>query len=218
MPLTQLLTQLSPILLCGVFTGLLLFAESRAISRLKWIAKPAASLCFVLLALACGAGESAYGIWILIGLVLCMAGDILLIPVGEKTFLAGMGAFAAGHAAYVVAFLSGGPHPTPIFLAGAVAMIFFAVFSLRWLWPHLGAFRGPVAGYTAIIAIMVATSFLAAPPARPSPSLLVIAGAIGFAVSDLAVARDKFVAPGFINRAWGLPLYYGAQLMLAASA
>ena len=97
------LTQLSPILLCGVFTGLLLFAESRAISRLKWIAKPAASLCFVLLALACGAGESAYGIWILIGLVLCMAGDILLIPAGEKTFLAGMGAFAAGHAAGLAA-------------------------------------------------------------------------------------------------------------------
>ena len=32
-------------------------------------------------------------------------------------------------------------------------------------------------------------------------------GAVMFFVSDLSVARDKFVAPGFGNRAWGLPLY-----------
>jgi hypothetical protein len=29
------------------------------------------------------------------------------------------------------------------------------------------------------------------------------------------VARDRFVAPGFVNRAWGLPLYFGAQLLFA---
>ncbi len=203
--------------LCAGFVALLLFAERGRHVRLRWIAKPLASLAFVLAGLAGGAFESAYGLWVLAALALCMAGDVLLIPTGEKTFLAGMGAFAAGHAAYIGAFLSGGADLTPLFFAGAAGMIVFAVLSLRWLWPHLGAFRGPVAGYTVIIAAMVATSFLAAPPARPTPSLLVIAGAVGFAVSDLAVARDKFVAPGFINRVWGLPLYYGAQLMLAAS-
>jgi hypothetical protein len=40
-------------------------------------------------------------------------------------------------------------------------------------------------------------------------------GAVMFYLSDLAVARDRFVAPGFTNRVWGLPLYYGAQLILA---
>lgn len=204
-------------MVCAGFVALLLLAEHRGANPLRWIAKPAASLAFVLAALAGGAGESAYGLWVLAALILCMAGDILLIPAGEKTFLGGMGAFAAGHAAYIGAFLWGSPQPTPLFLAGAAAMAVFAIISLRWLWPHLGAFRGPVAGYTAIIAVMVATSFLAAPPTRPTPNLLVIAGAIGFAVSDLAVAREKFVASTFLNRAWGLPLYYGAQLMLAAS-
>jgi len=96
-------------------------------------------------------------------------------------------------------------------------MIVFATLSLRWLWPHLGSFRTPVSLYSAIIAVMVATSFLAAPPQGAAPSLMVIAGAVGFAVSDVSVARDKFVAQDFINRAWGLPLYYGAQLLLAAS-
>ncbi len=160
--------------LCGLFTGLLLWAERKALPGLKWAAKPAASVCFVLLAVAGGAG-TAYGLWILAALVLCMAGDVLLIPAGEKTFLAGMGAFAAGHAAYIGAFLSGGAELTPLFYAGAGAMALFAVFSLLWLWPHLGAFRGPVAVYTAIIALMVAASFLAEPPGRAAPSLLVIA-------------------------------------------
>jgi hypothetical protein len=36
-------------------------------------------------------------------------------------------------------------------------------------------------------------------------------------LSDLSVARDRFVAPGFVNRAWGLPTYFAAQLLLAAS-
>ena len=40
-------------------------------------------------------------------------------------------------------------------------------------------------------------------------------GALLFFASDLAVARDKFVAPGVINKLWGLPAYYGGQLLLA---
>jgi hypothetical protein len=29
------------------------------------------------------------------------------------------------------------------------------------------------------------------------------------------VARDRFVSAGWINKAWGWPLYFGAQLVLA---
>ena len=46
---------------------------------------------------------------------------------------------------------------------------------------------------------------------------MVLAGAVLFFLSDLGVARDRFVSPGVWNRAVGLPLYYGAQLLLAAS-
>ena len=44
-----------------------------------------------------------------------------------------------------------------------------------------------------------------------------LAGAVLFFASDLGVARDKFVAPGFPNRAWGLPAYYAGQLLIAWS-
>ena len=42
-------------------------------------------------------------------------------------------------------------------------------------------------------------------------------GAVLFFVSDLAVARDKFVGASFVNRAWGLPAYYAGQLLIAWS-
>ena len=45
----------------------------------------------------------------------------------------------------------------------------------------------------------------------------VAVGALAFTASDVAVARDRFVKNGFQNRAWGLPLYYGAQLLIAAT-
>jgi len=42
-------------------------------------------------------------------------------------------------------------------------------------------------------------------------------GAAMFALSDVSVARDRFVAKAFVNRAWGLPLYFAAQLILAST-
>jgi hypothetical protein len=46
---------------------------------------------------------------------------------------------------------------------------------------------------------------------------VILLGAVMFYFSDVSVARDRFVAPGFINGLWGLPLYYGGQLFLAYS-
>ena len=38
-----------------------------------------------------------------------------------------------------------------------------------------------------------------------------------FAISDLAVARERFVAQTIRNKVWGLPFYYGAQVLIALS-
>jgi uncharacterized membrane protein YhhN len=40
-------------------------------------------------------------------------------------------------------------------------------------------------------------------------------GSLLFYVSDLAVARHRFVRPDFVNRVVGLPLYYAGQFLLA---
>ena len=68
--------------------------------------------------------------------------------------------------------------------------------------------KGPVVAYVvAIVAMVIAAIAL-------GDTRFVIGAALFFA-SDLAVARDKFVAPGVINHAWGSPAYYAAQLLIA---
>ena len=50
----------------------------------------------------------------------------------------------------------------------------------------------------------------------PRDHLLGLGAALYFA-SDIAVARDRFVGASFANKAWGLPAYYAAQLLIAWS-
>jgi len=47
---------------------------------------------------------------------------------------------------------------------------------------------------------------------------LLAVGALLFGASDLFVARERFIEPGFRNRLFGLPLYYAGQLLLALSS
>lgn len=174
-----------------------------------------AAACFVGLALSLGALETDYGRIMLLGLVLCAAGDALLLPSGQSVwFQAGIGAFLLGHLAYAVAFV-GTPLDLPVAAVVGLAMGIFGFATLRWLQPHLPAeFRAPVIAYVAVISAMVCLAVAASSAGAP---LTVALGAVGFAASDLSVARDRFVAPGFVNGAWGLPLYFGSQLLLAST-
>ena len=102
----------------------------------------------------------------------------------------------------------------------AVAL-FIAVYwlVLRWLWPYLGKFRLPVVCYMALFCTTVTAAWsplLHGAPLRPS--LLLAAGATAFFFSDLAVARQRFVHESPWNKTWGLPLYFGGQLLIAWSA
>ncbi|MHA7871963.1 MAG: lysoplasmalogenase [Hyphococcus sp.] len=206
------------ILICTGALAALLAADACDRESLRWVFKPLASAAFIAFALQCGALDSAYGRLILIGLVFCFAGDVLLIASPPAAFLAGMGAFAAGHIAYAGAFmhLSAG-FTAGALIAGGVTLAVIGII-LRQLWPHLGVFRAPVSLYCAIIGAMTAVSFTTlAPGSGAAPYWPAAAGAVAFAVSDISVARDQFVKSQFFNRVWGLPLYYGAQLLLARS-
>ena len=94
-----------------------------------------------------------------------------------------------------------------------------AAIALAWMWRHLGSMRIPVIAYVAVITTMVIGALVCDWGARNAPLArhVALAGAILFFASDLSVARDRFVAPGFVNRAWGLPAYYAAQLLFAWS-
>jgi uncharacterized membrane protein YhhN len=66
--------------------------------------------------------------------------------------------------------------------------------------------RVPVVAYALTISAMVV---LAVGTQREHPTPALLTGAVLFFLSDLTVARDRFVHPGCPNRLIGLPLDFG---------
>jgi uncharacterized membrane protein YhhN len=201
--------------LCAAAVAALLAAERRGSRAGVWVAKPLAAAAFLWAALARGALDTRYGRLVLLALALCALGDVLLIPRERPAvFRAGIFAFLSGHLAYLAAFAAL-PLAVPALLVALAAAAGGWALALRWLGPHLPpGMRGPVRVYVAVLLAMAATAVAASAAGGP---LAASVGAIGFALSDLAVARERFVARGFVNKAWGLPLYFGAQLVLAST-
>jgi uncharacterized membrane protein YhhN len=212
-------------LIAAVACLVLVGAEYGHAKVVRAIAKVIASGAFVAVAIlalvSCTPPRGAWGeyqLWILIGLVLGVAGDIALLGKSSGAFLAGLAAFLLGHIAYIVGFAQLAA-PQAWIDVRALAPIVVGGTALKLLWPRLGDMRVPVIGYVIAIVTMMAAAIAAARTATvPEHNrMLLVAGAALFFVSDLAVARDKFVGASFINRAWGLPAYYAGQLLIAWS-
>jgi uncharacterized membrane protein YhhN len=199
----------------GLAVAGLLVAEHRGSRAGKCLAKPLASTGFLLVALAQGALDHGYGRAVLGALALGWLGDVLLLSEGvSRAFRAGLASFLLGHLAFAAAFALRGLDAAWL-AGGGLAVLALALPVLLWLRPHVpDPMRVPVAAYVTVISLMVASaagSFGAGAPG------LVLLGAVLFFFSDLAVARERFVAKNFTNKLWGLPFYYGGQLLLAAS-
>jgi uncharacterized membrane protein YhhN len=219
-------------LLCAFAVAVLVLGEYLDNDRIRFTAKPLASLAFIVVGVLALRHDPVIGefeLAVLIGLVLGAIGDIALMS--EHGFLAGLGSFLLGHVAYVAAVGTQLPPRMWLGAAGPYALIPLVVglAALAYLWPKLGKLRVPVIFYVAVIIAMV-ISAIALYRGNPAAVIrgelfemqlhrreLFATGAVLFFISDLAVARDKFIAPGFSNRVWGLPVYYGAQLLIAWS-
>lgn len=188
----------------------LLVAERHKSQLGSWLTKPLAALGFVLLGLSRATYQSPYDLPLVIGLCLCMGGDVLLIPKRRAAFAAGILSFLLGHVAFVVAFLQLGV-AKGVAVAAFALLLLPAILVLRWLLPHAGNLRAAVVAYVVVITSMVATAFAAAHAAPWG----VYVGAVMFYFSDLAVARERFVHSSFVNRLWGTPLYFAAMLVIA---
>lgn len=202
------------ILVAAILGALVSLLKSTRINdrELQIVSKTAASIGFVVLGVTAWSDGNPIATWLVVGLFLCAIGDVLLL--WEHSFDAGLGTFLLGHVAYIVAFHVALPitlwprlMALPLVLAGLGALV--------WLWPHLGKRRVSVSAYVAVITVMVWGAFATTLDGRIG--WMIAAGAALFYLSDLAVARDRFVAPGFINRLIGLPLYYVGQILIALS-
>ena len=179
------------------------------------VAKLSASTAFVWAALAWGATGSLFGLWVLAGLVLCWAGRCAADQAGQTLwFQLGIAAFLLGHLCYAGASLALGIDTAAALVAAAlVALVLWRV--LAWLGPHVpDDFRIPVRAYVGVIGAMVVATVGAAFAGGP---WLLALGAVGFAASDLSVARERFVHSAFANAAWGLPAYFASQLAIAGA-
>ena len=207
------------VLKIGVFLLIgLLYAEWREGTGLKLAFKAPLSVLFVITGLIQPQTVFCYWLWIVIGLVLCLGGDVCLALKQEGAFKAGLVSFLLGHVAYLVAFFQLAP---PSALASWRSLVVIAISGgvFAWLRPHLGRMLGPVLAYIVVISLMVmgawAVYLIPELPARGAG--LMLYGAVAFYLSDIFVARDRFVSPGWVNRVLGLPLYYLGQFLLAFS-
>ncbi|MDQ7785560.1 MAG: lysoplasmalogenase [Desulfomonilaceae bacterium] len=202
---------------CGLLVGLLI-GEKRENPRLTLAFKTPLSCLFVVTAVLLPHPLAWYYHYILAGLVLGLAGDVFLAIPGKTTFRAGLAAFLAGHVLYVVAFAgltTAGHWATPVH----VVIIVISVAVFLWLRPHLGDMLVPVVLYVIVITAMLSAAWVASsgPHVPAAGSWAILVGAAAFYVSDLFVARDRFVRHGFVNRLVGLPLYYCGQFLIALS-
>ncbi len=196
----------------------LLFFEKNGNLKGKLPFKTALSCLFILAALVQPHPIPEYFYILLMGLIFCLGGDVFLALPQERMFLFGLVSFLLGHVFYVGCFFyvadlnpwTWGGSAIGLVISGRV---FF------WLKPNLGAMRVPVMAYIIVITAMVIGAFtvLGDTALHSTGRFMVLFGAVSFYISDLFVARDRFLKTEFANRLVGLPLYYAGQFLLAFS-
>ena len=209
----------APIMVLAIIllTGLLYF-ESKPKTKGLLPTKTLLSSLFVITALLQPRPMPRYYHYMLVGLLLCLVGDVFLAIPGKKTFLGGLIAFLLGHVSYILAFLDISRIGLLTWIGCLVIAIVTGTIYFR-LKPHLKTMAIPVLCYCIVIAAMLAAAWsVLADSGRSQPGrTMVFTGALLFYVSDIFVARNRFVKQEFFNRLVGLPLYYGGQFLLAFS-
>ena len=206
---------LMPVFLIMALISVLVFLASERINNQvgRWGGKMAASTVFVLFAVYLDALESVHGQALMVALLCSWVGDLLLLPGKSRWFLYGLVSFLLAHIAFALCFIQRGIDTGQLLLPGAGVGLLVLVISY-WLLPHVEKeMKLPVLGYMAAIVVMVILAFATH---HHLPNAAIPVAACLFLVSDLFVARDRFVKKEAWNRIIGTPLYFGAQMIFAA--
>ncbi|MEJ2730228.1 MAG: lysoplasmalogenase [Deltaproteobacteria bacterium] len=205
------------VIAAGLLAGLL-YCEKKEVPQARLTLKSLLSSLFIFAAVVQPHAIPVYYRFLLIGMIFCLGGDIFLALSAKNMFLFGLVSFLMGHVFYAAAFFyAAGFNQWTVIGLTISALAGVGVF--LWLRPHLESMKIPVICYMLVISVMVtgAWSMAGAGALGPAGRLTSFAGALGFYVSDIFVARQRFLKADFFNRLLGLPLYYGGQFMLAFS-
>jgi len=186
----------------------MLWLRQRHLGIPIWIPTCAASTSFLLTAIARGAGGHWPGRLMLLGLAFCWLGDLI----GPLDFMSGVGAFLAAHLAFIAAFVVRGLR-LPLVRRDAVLAFAISGVIACWLLPHVPSGQLPlVAAYILVISTMW---ICAGGTAFDGPGRLMLVGATIFYISDIFVARWRYVDTSTVNALFCYPLYYLACVILA---
>lgn len=202
----------------GLLVGLIRAEETNTPRKILTFKTPL-SLLFIVAWTLQPAPNPLFSTLILAALMFCLGGDVLLGMGSDKAFLGGLVSFLLGHVMYTAAFFTAAHVDTAMAMA-MVTLLVAAALVWRWLEPHLERMKTPVLAYMVVISIMVcAAAGLAGNAILPENArFAILTGAVLFYISDLFVARQRFVVDTIVNRQIGLPLYYAGQFLLAFSA
>ena len=166
-----------------------------------------ASTCFVLIGLTSFLEiRGKYGLFVFIGLIFCWFGDYL------GNFKMTVIAFLLAHFSFILAFAFRGVKRIRLLKALPTVLVAGGIICY-WLYPHIPQTEWIfIIGYIIIISAMVIFAF----GTQPRCPIIVFA-AILFYISDIFVARWRFVDTGSINAFFCYPLYYTSCILFAFS-
>lgn len=214
------MAQLIPIPFLAVTVTLLVRAELKHLQQQVYLLKPTSTLLVIavaLLSFLTPAGQPSFTLWITVGLILSLGGDVALMFKSNKAFLTGLVLFLLAHIVYTISFtVPNGFHPQDLVTGGTLLVLGTAIY--LYLLPGLGRMKGPVVLYILVICLMVnrAISTFFGDFFTTTQAWLLTLGATLFWLSDLVLAINRFRHPFEANR-FGLFLYYGGQLLIALS-
>jgi uncharacterized membrane protein YhhN len=200
----------------GVSIGAAIAVHFLASPLLLWIFAPLATILILAIAFAnWRARKDRYSLWISIGLLFSLVGDILLLG-PDHFFMLGLSAFLLTHIAYLFAFTRDTHFPAR---PGVwILYLLFAAFCNFLLFSRLpAALRFPVAVYSLFLVSMSAQAMGRSLLLRTSAARLAAIGALLFVLSDALLAFNRFYAPLRLASLLILGPYYAAQCLIASS-
>ena len=205
-----------------IFAALEAWALWKDSPRLEVVAKPAVMVALFFW-LWTSAGLNGALLWFGLGILLSLAGDVLLMISLDRLFIAGLTTFLLAHVAYVIGFNT----PLPALSTWGLILAFMIGLSgvriLRRILAPLPAqgqagLRMPVMIYGLVISLMLLSAMLKLTDIswNAGAALLVALGAFLFYISDILLAWMKFIAPIHNGRIYNILTYHLGQIALIA--
>ncbi|MCC7130681.1 MAG: lysoplasmalogenase [Anaerolineae bacterium] len=191
--------------------------------KLEYFAKPAVMLALLGWIAAFG-GFRGPMLWIVLGVIFSLAGDVFLVLPRER-FILGLVAFLLAHVFYLVGFSVYGPlSNAPVAILAVIILITSSRLYLRLSEglqrSGLEKLRTPVLIYSIVISLMLlsALATLVRPDWRFSAAALSAVGGLLFYVSDALLAWNRFLAPLPRSRVVSMMAYHLGQFGIVLGA